>query len=124
MTLSGRKIIMKSNYYRVTVYHPAEDISAIFDSNGYYDKLWQLSSALLQKGFKVLEVASDEKFLDVNIERAEYAPDKLILRAHCKGQPEYVPRLLDGVAYTAIKVGDKIYIPERQCRFPTGLQEE
>ena len=105
---------MPTNYFRVTVYHPAEDISAIFDSNGFYEKIWQLSSTLLQKGFKVLEVSNDERFLDVNIIKAEPVSDKLILRAHGKGHPECVPHVLDGVTYHAVKVAEKIYIPDRE----------
>ena len=28
-----------SNYFRITAYHPEQDLSAIFDSNGYFEKL-------------------------------------------------------------------------------------
>ncbi len=44
-----------SNYFRITAYHPAENLSAIFDSNGYFEKLWQFSAYLIQKGFKIIE---------------------------------------------------------------------
>ena len=42
-----------SNYFRITAYHPEQDLSAIFDSNGYFEKLWQFSAYLIQKGFKI-----------------------------------------------------------------------
>ena len=45
-----------SNYFRITAYHPEQDLSAIFDSNGYFEKLWQFSAYLIQKGFKIIEV--------------------------------------------------------------------
>ena len=104
---------MATKYFRITTYHPAEDMSAIFDSNGMFEKLWQFSSFLLQKGFKVLEVSSDEKFMDVNIEKAETDTKHIILRAHAKGKPENISYELNGIAYRAVQVGEKIYIPDK-----------
>ena len=48
-----------NNYFRITAYHPQKDICAVFDSNGRFEKLWQFSSFLVQKGFKIIEVGSD-----------------------------------------------------------------
>lgn len=45
-----------TNYFRITAYHPARNICAVFDSNGRFEKLWQFSSYLVQKGFKIVEV--------------------------------------------------------------------
>ena len=45
-----------ANYFRITAYHPAKNICAIFDSNGRFEKLWQFSSYLVRKGFKIVEV--------------------------------------------------------------------
>jgi hypothetical protein len=104
------------NYYRITAYHPTENTSVIMDSNGRHEKLWQFSSELLQKGFKILEVSGDEKFLDINIPKAEPIPDKFILRATATGKPENITHLLNGIEYHAIKVGDKIYIPDKDKR--------
>ena len=78
-----------------------------------YEKLWQFSSLLVQKGLKVLEVGSDAKFLDGNIERIDKNGDKLILRATAEGKPEYISQTIDGVTYKAVKVGDMIYVPDR-----------
>ena len=75
-----------SNYFRITAYHPAKNVCAIFDSNGRFKKLWQFSSYLVQKGFRIVEVGADDKFLDGNIPKAP-AGDQLILRACAKGQP-------------------------------------
>lgn len=72
-----------SNYFRVTAYHESENLSVIIDSNGYFGQLWELSAFLIQKGFRVLEVSDDSKFLDGNIERAEKDTENLIIRACC-----------------------------------------
>ena len=104
---------MTTKYFRVTAYHPTEDISAIFDSNGMFEKLWQFSSFIISKGFKVIEVSTDEKFIDINIDKAKVNTDKFYLRAYAKGKPENVNYELEGKSYKAIKVDEKIYIPDR-----------
>lgn len=57
------------NYFRITAYHPVEDFSAIIDSYGLFDKLWQFSAYLVEKGFKIIAVGNDEQFLDGNFEK-------------------------------------------------------
>lgn len=104
---------MDTNYFRLTVYLPAEDLSGIFDSNGMFEKLWQFSSAMIERGFKVLEASTDEKFLDVDMEKAESEPDKIFLRACANGKPEYITQELNGKIYSAVKVDDVVYIPDR-----------
>ena len=103
---------MATNYFRVTAYHPTEDMSVIFDTNGMYDKLWQLSSFLMTKGFQILEVSSDEKFLDGNISKAEPCKS-LIVRANHAGKPEYTTYSHNGTTYHAVKVEHRTYIPDR-----------
>ena len=51
-----------SNYFRITVYHPVHNISAIMDSNGKFEKLWQFSTHLVSKGFKIVSVAGADNF--------------------------------------------------------------
>ena len=92
-------------YFRVTVYHPAEDVSAIIDSNGHFEKLWQLSSALVQKGFKILEVSADDRFLEGDLPKAEADNQHLLLRACKTGKPECISG--------AVQIGGKSYLPER-----------
>lgn len=71
-----------ANYFRITAYHPVEDFSAIIDSYGLFDKLWQFSAYLVEKGFKIIAVGNDEQFLDGNFEKTdEIEKDKIILRA-------------------------------------------
>ena len=76
-----------NTYFRITAYHPQKDICVIFDSNGRFEKLWQFSSYLVQKGFKIVEVGAGDKFLDGNIPKAP-AGNQLIVRACSKGMPQ------------------------------------
>ena len=102
-----------NNYYRIAVYHPTEDICAIMDSNGYFEKLWQFSSFLISKGFKIIAVNNNDTFLDVNFEKVYDVTSQIILRATAKGSPESITHTLSGVTYKALKVNDKIYIPDK-----------
>ena len=77
-----------SNYFRITAYHPAENLSAIFDRNGYFEKLWQFSAYLIQKGFKIIEVGNEEKFDEGDMPKAERNTVHIILRACKSGQPD------------------------------------
>ena len=102
-----------SNYFRITGYCESEDFCFILDCHGCYEKLWQFSSFLVQKGLKVLEVSNADKFLDGNIPRVPENVEKVILRANAKGKPEYVAQTINGVTYKVIKVADKFYVPDR-----------
>ena len=102
-----------SNYYRITGYCEQEDFSFILDCYGAFEKLWQFSSFLVQKGLKVLEVGNETKFADGNIARISENSEKVVLRANTKGKPEYITQTINGVAYKAVKVADKVYIPEQ-----------
>lgn len=104
------------NYYRITGYCPENDFCFIVDSNGMFEKLWQFSSLLIQKGLKVLEVSSLEKIIDINIKPSPEDKEHIILRANADGKPEYINQTIDGITYKAIKVGDKIYIPNKEER--------
>lgn len=97
------------NYFRITGYCPDYDFCFIIDSNGKFEKLWQFSAYLVEKGLKVLEVSKQENMEDINIKPATEDNELLILRANADGMPEYI-------TYNnkqAIKVGDKIYIPNK-----------
>lgn len=90
-----------ANYFRITAYHPQKDICAVFDSNGMFEAIWQFSSLLVQKGFKIIEVGNDKKFSDGDFPKAEASLDKILLRACAKGSP-----VRDG---NHIKVNGKSY---------------
>ena len=103
-----------ANYFRITAYHPEQDLSVIMDSYGLFEKLWQFSADLIQKGFKIIEVGNDQKFIEGQILKTDFEPDKYILRSHQKGKP--LPSTLkeNGITYIAISVGDKTYIPDKE----------
>lgn len=103
-----------ANYYRITAYHKEKDISIIMDSYGYFEKKWQFSADLIRRGFEIIEVSSDEQFVDINIDKlVEEKSDKLILRALAEGSPKYLEYVIDGATYKSIKVGKKTYIPSK-----------
>ena len=74
------------NYFRITAYHPNEDISVILDSNGRFEKLWEFSSFLVQKGFKIIEVSKEDAFEEGNLMKYKKS-SKLLLRAAGSGKP-------------------------------------
>jgi len=99
------------NYFRITGYVPQDNYCFIIDSNGLYEKLWQFSSFLVQKGIKIVEVSNIDKIIDINIKPAKLDNNHIILRAIAKGEPEYINQTANGNTYNAVKVADKIYIP-------------
>ena len=78
-----------ANYFRITAYHPEENISIIIDSNGKFEKLWQFSSHLVKKGFKIIAAGNEESFNDGNIPKAFLDAHNMILRACDKREPIY-----------------------------------
>ena len=103
-----------TNYFRITGYWPENDCCFIIDSNGMFEKLWEFSSYLLQKDIQVLEVSKIENMLDVNIEKVENDKEHIFLRATADGKPDYINQNIDGITYKAIKVANKIYIPNKE----------
>ena len=85
-----------SNYYRVTAYHPNEDISVIVDSNGRFEKLWELSAHLIAKGFDILEVAKEENIIEATFPKIMKPSNKIILRSVERGKPEIKEMLYEG----------------------------
>jgi len=109
---SGLKGVKIMNYFRITGYSKEMDSCFILDSNGMFEKLWEFSSYLLQKNIEVIEVSKIENMLDVNIEKIENDKEHIFLRATADGKPEYINQNIDGVTYKAIKVANKIYVPD------------
>ena len=46
------------NHFRITAYNKEKDYSIIIESKGMFEKLWQFSSHLVQKGLTILEVGN------------------------------------------------------------------
>lgn len=102
-----------ANYFRITGYSEKENFCFIMDSFGLFEKKWQFSADLIQRGLKIIEVSDVTQFLDGNISRLTEETDKYVLRANAKGKPEYINKTIDGITYKAIQVGDKYYIPQK-----------
>lgn len=104
---------MENNYFRITGYYPKEDFCFIMDCFGKFEKLWQFSVYVRDKGITVLEVSKDGNFLDGNMDRAEYDKENVILRATQKGKPNYVEYEINETHYKAVEVDGNIYIPDK-----------
>lgn len=76
-----------SIYFRITAYHPTENLSVIMDSNGLFEKLWQFSSFMVSKGFKIIEVGGEDKFNEGDMPKVERDNVHIIVRACKSGQP-------------------------------------
>ena len=100
-----------SNYYRITGYYSRGDCSFIADSYGKFEKLWQFSSYLVDKGIKILEVSRYEDGKDLNIGTIDEHKDEFFLRAVQKGQPTYKEREINGIAHKIVDINGKCYIP-------------
>ena len=98
-----------ANYFRITAYHPDKDISVILDSNGKFEKLWQFSAYLVQKGFKILEVGANENIIESTFPAIKEVSNKIILRAIDNGKPEIQEITYQDRPCKAITVYDKIY---------------
>ena len=91
-----------SNYFRITAYHPEQDLSAIFDSNGYFEKLWQFSAYLIQKGFKIIEVGNEEfKIIEVGNEE-KFDEGDMPKAERTPSTSSFVPVKADNPTYMAI----------------------
>lgn len=98
-----------ANYFRITAYHPDKDISVILDSNGMFEKLWQFSSYLVQKGFKILEVGANESIIESTFPTVKEVSNRIMLRAIDKGKPEIQEMTYQDRSCKAITLYDKIY---------------
>ena len=103
-----------ANYYRITTYCPTEDYCFIVDSHGRFEKLWEFSSYLRNKGLRIREVNDDNTFLDGNMKRAKEHPNFLYVQAVQRGQPVETTMTVDGKTYRAVEVSGKRYVPDRK----------
>lgn len=106
-----------ANYFRITAYHPQKDISAILDSNGKFEKLWQFSAYLIQKGFKIIEVGNEEKFTEGNIPLITERNEKILLRASAKGKPQQITTRTNGIAFQKVQVNELYYLINKYLFF-------
>ena len=105
-----------SNYFRATGYLPDKNVSFIADSNGKFEKLWQFSSYLVKRGCKIVAISSEDKFLDGNITKVPENAEQFIIRACYMGTPAETSEKVNGITYTALRVGNITYIPDKEKR--------
>ena len=98
-----------ANYFRITAYHIEQNISAILDSNGRFEKLWQFSSYLVNKGFKIIEVATSDKLVYTPFPLVEKETNKILLRSITKGMPITQEIIYQDRPCKAICVGGTTY---------------
>ena len=94
----------RMDHFKVTAYHPTENLSDIMDSNGLFKKLWRFLSFMVSKGFKIIEVGDENKFHDGDMPKAERDTVHVILRACKSGKPEIQGNQItvEGKTYTTI----------------------
>ena len=98
------------NHFRITAYNKQNNYSIIIESKGMFEKLWQFSSYLVNKGLEILEVGHVKDQISVNLTKSDIHGGKMILKAIASGKPEYDTQVLDGRTRKIIKVNDKIYM--------------
>ena len=103
-----------SNYFRVTAHYEKENISFIADSNGKFEKLWQFSSYIVKRGCKIVSISSDDKFLDDNLRKVPEKAEQFIIRTCAMGTPTETSEIKNGVIYTALRVGNITYVPDKK----------
>ena len=98
------------NHFRITAYNKEKDYSIIIESKGMFEKLWQFSSHLVNKGLEILEVGHVKDQISVNLTKSDIHGDKMILKAIASGKPKYDTQVLDDRTRKVIKINNKIYI--------------
>ena len=88
---------------------PKKDISVILDSNGMFEKLWQFSSYLVQKGFKILEVGTGENLVEGTCPVVSEMSKRILLRGIDRGQPRIETTTYQERPCKAITLYDKVY---------------
>ena len=73
-----------TKYFRVKALYPKNNMEIVVDSYGKFEYLWQLSAALISKGFKILQVWDDGKLSDSDIPKIEQIDTAHILIRACK----------------------------------------
>ena len=98
-------------YFRITGYYPEKNVSFIADSNGKFEKLWQFSAYLKEKGCNIVAVSNIETFLEEGFSPIEENNTQFIIRASYMGTPTWSTKNINGVTYQSIRVHDLEYVP-------------
>lgn len=97
------------NYFRITVYNPKHDFSAILDTYGKYNEIWEFSAYLVSKGFKIIEVGANENLIEGSFKAITEQSNKIFVRGVARGRPIIQNVTYDNRPCKAISVYDKAY---------------
>ena len=102
---------MKTEYYRITAYHAPEGLAIIVDSYGMFEKLWEFSKYLMERGFHVIAVDREQYFVEGTIEKVKEQSPKLMIRAIGKDEPKTFPNTpYEDKEGVMVQLGDAIYL--------------
>ena len=99
-------------YYRVAGYLNDKNISFIADSNGKFEKLWQLSAYLKSKGCEIVAVSKLENMIDEKTLLAQENDKQFVLRSCAMGTPTWSRITINGTIYKTLRIGNIEYVPD------------
>ena len=104
---------MKNEYYRITARNASEELSIIADSYGKFEKLWEFSAYLIERGFRIIAVDREQFFIDGTIPKVDKESPKLMIRAVGKDEPKMVPNTgYEDKTGIMVQLGDAAYLSE------------
>ena len=104
---------MKTEYYRITAYHAPAGLSIIADSYGKFEKLWQFSAYLIERGFRIIAVDREQFFIDGTMPKVKAPSDKLMIRAVGKDEPKMFPDTgYEDKTGIMVQLSDAVYLSE------------
>ena len=104
---------MKNEYYRITARNASEELSIIADSYGKFEKLWEFSAYLVERGFRIIAVDREQFFIDGTMPKVDALSEKLMIRTVSKDEPRRFP----GTGYEdktgiMVQLGSAVYLSE------------
>ena len=104
---------MKTEYYRITAYHAPEGLAIIADSYGKFEKLWEFSKYLMERGFNVIAVDREQFFIDGTMPKVDTESPKLMIRAIGRVEPNTFPDMgYEDKTGILVQLGDVAYLSE------------
>lgn len=99
-------------YFRITVYAPKENISAILEASDKYNQLWEFSSFLVYQGLDIIAVCPAERIVPGTLELlplVDKPSNKIMLRAITEGKPATDTIEYEGRKCMLVSVGTTAY---------------
>lgn len=104
---------MKTEYYRITANHAPAGLSIIADSYGMFEKLWQFSAYLVERGFRIIAVDREQFFIDGTMPKVKAPSEKIMIRAVGKDEPKMFPDTgYEDQTGIMVQLGDAVYLSE------------